>query len=127
MNEAAAAPDAPLGRAVRALAERTADKQIGEALDALIAKRDELRRWMENAAPDGEAGSIDDALADLRGRLGLGRDETRRVGLPRDLRCAELEPRRTARRWSSARSRPRSNRTERARRSQSILCGRRGR
>ncbi len=76
MNEAASTPDAPLGRAVRALAETTADQQICEALDALIARRDDLRRWMENAAPDGETGSIDDALADLRRRLDLKPDES---------------------------------------------------
>jgi ATP-dependent helicase/nuclease subunit A len=76
MDAAASAPASQLGRAVRALAERTADQQIGEALDAVIAKRDALRRWIENAAPAAEAGSIDDALADLRARLGLDPDET---------------------------------------------------
>ncbi len=48
MNQAAALPESALGRAVRTLAEGTADMQIGEALDALIAKRGDLRRWMEN-------------------------------------------------------------------------------
>ncbi len=76
MNEAAASPDAPLGRAVRALAESTADMQIGEALDALIAKRDDLRRWMDNAAGDEGGGGIEDALSDLRRRLGLGANES---------------------------------------------------
>ncbi len=76
MNQAAAAPDSPLGEAVRRLAVGTADQQIGEALDALIARRDDLRRWAENAALDGAAGSIDDVLADLRRRLGLADDET---------------------------------------------------
>ena len=76
MDRAAAAPGARLGRAVRLLAEQSADMQIGQALDALIAKRGALRRWMENAAPDGEAGEIGDALADLRRRLGLGPDES---------------------------------------------------
>ncbi len=50
MNRAASAPGSPLGEAVRRLAVGTADQQIGGALDALIAKRDDLRRWMENAA-----------------------------------------------------------------------------
>jgi ATP-dependent helicase/nuclease subunit A len=76
MNQAAAEPDSRLGRAMRLLAERTADMQIGEALDALIAKRDDLRRWIEKAAAVGDAGNLDDALADLRGRLGLGREES---------------------------------------------------
>ena len=61
---------------MRALAEKAADQQIGEALDALIAKRDDLRRWIENAAPVAEAGNLDDVLADLRGRLGLDPVET---------------------------------------------------
>ena len=76
MNDAAAEPESRLGRAVRLLAERTADMQIGEALDALIAKRDDLRRWIEKSAPVGEAGNLDDALADLRERLGLGPEES---------------------------------------------------
>ena len=75
-NAAAAAPDSRLGRAMRALAESTADMQIGEALDALIANRDALRRWMEKAAEIGEAGRIDDALTDLRDRLGLAPGES---------------------------------------------------
>ncbi|MGH6926001.1 MAG: double-strand break repair helicase AddA [Propylenella sp.] len=76
LNEAAAMPESPLGRSVRQLAEQSADMQIGEALDALIAKRDDFRRWIENAAPAGEAGSIDDALIDLRDRLQLAPGES---------------------------------------------------
>ena len=52
--------------------------QIGEALDALIAKRDELRRWIEQSAPVGEAGDLDDALADLRDRLRLAAGRERK-------------------------------------------------
>jgi ATP-dependent helicase/nuclease subunit A len=72
---AAAKPQSRLGQAMRYLAERANDQQIGEALDAVIRKRDELRLWIERSA-EGEAGSIDDALADLRRRLGLGPEET---------------------------------------------------
>ena len=75
MNKAAASPASPLGEAVRRLAQGTADMQIGEALDALIAKRDALRRWIESAAPDGETGGIEDALGDLGVRLGLAAGE----------------------------------------------------
>ena len=71
MNAAAAGPESRLGQAVRLLAERTADMQIGEALNALIARRDDLRYWIERSAPVREAGSIEDALADLRQRLDL--------------------------------------------------------
>jgi ATP-dependent helicase/nuclease subunit A len=76
MNAAAAEPEGRLGCAVRTLAERTADMQIGEALDAVIGKRDDLRRWQDRAASEGGAGSVEDALADLRTRLGLGPDES---------------------------------------------------
>lgn len=75
LNRAAAEPLSRLGRAVRHMAERANDEQFGKALDALIANRDALRRWIEKSAPEGEAGSIEDALIDLRRRLGLNADE----------------------------------------------------
>jgi ATP-dependent helicase/nuclease subunit A len=76
MNDAATMPAAALGRAVRTLAEGTADMQIGEALDALIAKREALRRWADNAESPEGGGDITDVLADLRRRLELDRDES---------------------------------------------------
>ncbi len=76
MNKAAAEPQTPLGHAVRYMAERANDMQIGEALDALIAKRDAVRRWMEAAASHEGGGGVEDALADLRKRLGLAPGET---------------------------------------------------
>jgi ATP-dependent helicase/nuclease subunit A len=75
MNAAAALPGGRLGGAVRKLAEEASDMQIGQALDALIDKRDDLRLWIERSASHGMAGGIDDALADLRRRLGLRPDE----------------------------------------------------
>jgi len=75
MNRAAAAPETPLGRAVRQMAELANDIQIGEALDDLIAKRDQVRRWVAMSGGEG-GGGIADALADLRKRLKLGADET---------------------------------------------------
>jgi ATP-dependent helicase/nuclease subunit A len=74
MDAAAAAPDTPLGQAMRRMAENGNDQQVGEALDALIAKRDALRRWIDRSAGEGDGG-IDDALVDLRRRLGLADNE----------------------------------------------------
>jgi ATP-dependent helicase/nuclease subunit A len=61
---------------VRELAERASDAQIGQALDALILKRDQLRRWTLASGEAGGKGEIDDALLDLRRRLKLAEDET---------------------------------------------------
>jgi ATP-dependent helicase/nuclease subunit A len=76
MDVAASAPATRLGQAMRRMAETGNDQQVGEALDALIAKRDDLRRWLDKTAGEEGAGSIDDAIADLRIRLGLGADES---------------------------------------------------
>lgn len=76
MNTAAAKPGSRIGRAMRRMAQTTADTQIGEALDAVIAARGPLWRWMALSAPEEGIGGVDDALADLRGRLGLAPDET---------------------------------------------------
>ncbi|MYZ50425.1 double-strand break repair helicase AddA, partial [Propylenella binzhouense] len=65
-----------LADALRRLAETTGDAEIAKALSAIIACRDDLRRWFELAAPAGEAGGLDDVLADLRRRLGLDPDDT---------------------------------------------------
>ena len=76
MNEAASEPAAGLGQAMRHLAERASDMQVGQALDAVIRRRDEIRRWIVASSEAGESGTIDDALLDLRKRLGLADDET---------------------------------------------------
>jgi ATP-dependent helicase/nuclease subunit A len=73
---AAAGAETRLGRAMRYLAETTADQQIGEALDALIDARAKLRRWMDFSVAHEGGGTVDNALADLRRRLGLARHET---------------------------------------------------
>jgi ATP-dependent helicase/nuclease subunit A len=76
MQDAAAAPEGRLGRAMRYLAEHASDQQIAAALDAVIAERDALRRWTELSEGMGEGGAIDDALADLRRRLNLAPGDT---------------------------------------------------
>ena len=81
---AAAEPHSRLGLAMRYMAERANDEQIGQALDAVIAERDQLRIWMERSAADGETGGIDDALLDLRRRLGLAPGESE------DTICGEI-------------------------------------
>jgi ATP-dependent helicase/nuclease subunit A len=73
---AAGAPESRLGKAVRYLAEHATDAQIKAALDAVIAKREPLRAWMAQTGEVGEAGGIDDALEDLRDKLGLEPGET---------------------------------------------------
>jgi ATP-dependent helicase/nuclease subunit A len=75
-DRAAAKPQSRLGQAMRYLAERANDQQIGEALDAVIRRRDELRRWMDNVESEGKSGDVDGALADLRERLELAPQET---------------------------------------------------
>lgn len=75
MDRAAAEPSTPLGRAMRHMAEATGDMQIGEALDAFIARRDAIRRWIERAGELG-GGGIDDAVEDLRRRLQIAADES---------------------------------------------------
>ncbi len=76
LTKAAAEPESRLGLALRHLAERATDNQIGQALDELIRKRDALNRWTVLSGSDGEHGNIDDALVDLRRRLMLADDET---------------------------------------------------
>ena len=75
MNEAATEPETRLGRALRYMAENATDQAMGEALDALIAARGRMGRWMELEGP-GEGSAVDGALADLRRRLGLQPEET---------------------------------------------------
>lgn len=76
MAEAAREPERRLGRAMRYLAENATDFAITQALDCVVAEREALRRWIAVSAGDEGAGSIDDALADLRRRLGLLPGET---------------------------------------------------
>jgi ATP-dependent helicase/nuclease subunit A len=75
LAEAAAGPATRLGAAMRYLAEHATDAQIAAALDSVIAEREAIRRWIMGTSHGG-AGSIDDALVDLRSRLGLKPDET---------------------------------------------------
>ncbi|SEQ50217.1 DNA helicase/exodeoxyribonuclease V, subunit A [Faunimonas pinastri] len=73
---------APLGRAMRFLAETASDKAIHDGLDAVIRKRDALRGWLATVGSGSDGGgesaegTIGDAMADLRHRLGLRADET---------------------------------------------------
>ncbi|MBA3516839.1 MAG: double-strand break repair helicase AddA, partial [Rhizobiales bacterium] len=76
MAEAAREPEGRLGAAMRYLAENATDFAIREALDCVVAEREAIRRWIAMSAGDEGAGSIDDALADLRRRLGLLPGET---------------------------------------------------
>jgi len=76
MNKAASEPASRLGQAMRHLAERASDMQVGQALDAVIQKRDRIRLWTVASAQMDDSGTIDDALRDLRLRLGLTDDDT---------------------------------------------------
>ena len=93
MNSAAAEPDSPLGQAVRYMAEHANDEQIGQALDAVIRQRDALRRWTRRPPRRPRHGDIEDALADLRRRLGLADGETEEIDQPRDMPDSPLGPR----------------------------------
>jgi ATP-dependent helicase/nuclease subunit A len=73
---ASLAPQSRLGAAMRYLAENASDAEIGKALDCVIAERESIRRWMERTAGESGFGSVEDALADLRLRLGLAPGDT---------------------------------------------------
>ncbi len=68
--------DARLSGALRKLAESAGDQEIAKAVSAVIACRSEIQRWIANAAIAGETGGIEDALLDLRQRLGLAPEDT---------------------------------------------------
>jgi ATP-dependent helicase/nuclease subunit A len=71
MNRVAAEPASGLATAMRRLAEIATDQGISQALDALIAKRHDLRRWSDLSA----SAYIQELILDLRRRLGLADDE----------------------------------------------------
>ena len=92
MEKAVRDPQARLGRAMRFLAEHATDMQIGAGLDAVVAEREAIRRWIVMSASGSDFGGLDDALADLRDAFA---PRTRRYGrgaLRRDLRGGGLEP-----------------------------------
>src|SRR5262249_40260102 len=68
--EAAAAPDGPLGRALHDAIITAADQTFADVVRELIARRDELMKWVDGA------GGIDAAIADLAGALGLDPEDT---------------------------------------------------
>ncbi len=70
IEEASAGPDTPLGRAFARVLEASSDLGIEEALAAVIAKRDALAGFLD------EAGSEEAAIAALRTTLGLSGGET---------------------------------------------------
>ncbi len=61
-----------VGRAWRALIHAYSDQDIEKALSEAIGKRYSLRQWMVQAGDMSGEGSIDNAIAQLRGHLGLG-------------------------------------------------------
>ncbi|WP_249692692.1 double-strand break repair helicase AddA [Stappia sp. WLB 29] len=63
-------PEAPLGRALVHLVSELPDKTVEAALADLIARRDTLRRWLQ------DAGSLDAALVQLSDAFGLAEGET---------------------------------------------------
>ena len=64
-----------LGRAWRALIHAYSDQDIEKALTEAIARRYPLRQWIVQAGDAPGEGSLDNAMAQLRGRLGLGDGE----------------------------------------------------
>lgn len=64
------APDSPLGHALVFLIAELPDKSVESALSELVAKRDQLRRWLQHA------GSPDLALDELRMLFGLSAGES---------------------------------------------------
>ncbi|WP_208979047.1 double-strand break repair helicase AddA [Stappia stellulata] len=63
-------PDSPLGRALVFLIAELPDKSVESALGELVARRDQLRRWLQHA------GTPDLALKELQALFGLSQDET---------------------------------------------------
>ncbi|WP_414832351.1 double-strand break repair helicase AddA [Afifella sp. YEN Y35] len=75
-----------LGTAFTRLATLRSDQDIEAALAALVAERDRLERWIAWTARKTHTSSedIDDAIADLRRRMGLEADESE------EALCAEI-------------------------------------
>ena len=65
LMEAAAAPDGPLGRALGIAITAAADQTFADVVREAIAERDALTAWLDHA------GSIDAAVAELAGALGI--------------------------------------------------------
>ncbi|WP_425088911.1 double-strand break repair helicase AddA [Stappia sp.] len=63
-------PESPLGRALVFLIAELPDKSVETALGELVAKRDQLRRWLQHA------GSPDLALLELQRLFGLSEQDT---------------------------------------------------
>ena len=61
---------APLGRALQSLITLMSDGKVADVVDAVIAKRDDLRRWIV------EAGTLEDGLSALSEAFGVARGET---------------------------------------------------
>src|SRR5437016_3214996 len=68
--EAAGAPDSALGRALATAITMAADRTFGEVIDEAIRMREELEAWIARA------GSIDAAIAELSGLLGVAPDQS---------------------------------------------------
>ena len=68
--EAAGAPDSALGRALSTAITMAADRTFGEVIDEAIRMREELEAWIARA------GSIDAAIAELSGLLGVAPDQS---------------------------------------------------
>jgi len=73
LTRAEAAPDSPLGRALVFLIAEMPDSKVEAVLGELVAARDTLRRWLQ------EAGPVDRAIEELHGLFGLAPGETRAV------------------------------------------------
>ena len=69
--EAAADPEAPLGQALGVAITTAADQTFATMVGSTIAERDTLMRWIARA------GSIDAAIADLSGALGIEPEDTK--------------------------------------------------
>jgi len=67
--------DSILGKAWRALIDAYSDQDIEKALTEAVARRHSLRQWMVLAGDPPGKGSLDNAIAQLRDRLGLGQGE----------------------------------------------------
>ena len=79
------------GRAWRALIHAYTDSSIDNALTEAIAKRYPLRRWMVQAGDRSGEGSVENAIAHLRGRLGLGEREDAATLCTRFLASAPID------------------------------------
>ncbi|PTW62752.1 DNA helicase/exodeoxyribonuclease V subunit A [Breoghania corrubedonensis] len=70
LHQAAEDEDGPLGRALASLIALMSDGKVADVVDAVIAKRDDLRRWIV------EAGTLEDGLVALSAAFGIAPGET---------------------------------------------------